>query len=91
MPDQPSNAPADLKDQATTDARDDAEAAAVLSDARMEDEPGGGGLGGDDAGRGAAGEVGGASPSTPSDVQASAGDAAAPREARIRTTDETTR
>ena len=91
MTDQPSNAPTDLKDNTAADARDDAEAAAVLSDARMEDEPGGGGLGGDDAGTGAIGQVGGASPNSPSDVLASAGDAAAPREARMTSTDETTR
>jgi len=95
MTDQPSNAPTDLKDMGDqavpTDARDDASAAAILSDSRLEDMPGGGGLGGGDAAGGANAPTGGASPNMPADGNVSAGDAGAAREAIRRSTDETAR
>jgi len=91
MTDQPSNAPTDLKDLGREDARDDAQAAAILSDANLAETPGGGGLGGADADGGTAGATGGPSLNTPSDISASAGEAGAAREARLRSTDETTR
>lgn len=67
--DQPSNAPDGAIDQ---DARDDANAAAVLNDDTLDLPPGGGGLGGAAAGgQGAA--PGGTSPNSPIDVPLPAG------------------
>lgn len=102
MADQPSNAPTDLKDGVTpNDVGEDATATAILSDDRLEGNPGGGGLrgsgsggggsGGDDAAGGGIARTGGLSPNTPADGGVTAGDANASAEAIRRSTDETTR
>jgi len=84
---QPSSAPTDLTDldAPAGDARDDADAGAVLRETAAPDTPGGGGLGGDDAGTAQA--AGGPAPNSPVDGLASAGDAGAAREAGRLATD----
>ena len=69
-----------------TDAREDATAAAVLHDERMDDTPGGGGLGGlaaaDPLG-GSARAPSGTSPNAPIATGVNAGDAGATAEAKV--------
>ena len=69
--------------------REDATAAAVLHDERMDEAPGGGGLGGAAANPlgGSSRAPGGASPNAPIDPGVSAGDAGASAEAKVLATE----
>ncbi len=86
----PTNQPSSAPDALPADARDDATAAAVLHDERMDDTPGGGALGGAAAadrlgGSGRAPE--GSSPNapvTPPDSDVTLPDGTATREAQLR-------
>ena len=84
---QPSNA-ADAP--LSADARDDRNAASVLSDEQLDDAPGGGGLGGAAAVTGSARASGGAAPNAPlADAMGGVGEDEAGTEARTRAAGDT--